>query len=122
MNGQKEISSLVNDTSVATTPTATSAEVLVQKLSAARLKVDQSSQQQTVQNNKGSKLVQQMQDLKVNGIVQNGEQCHSENDEPQREAGTPASTISSSEDSSANHQVERLAESSEETNSTAILG
>ena len=143
VNGQKEIANPAGSDSsattttttstttatatVAATTTATSSEVPVQKSSGGgRLKAEQppQPQQQTVQNNKTAKLVQQVQDLKINGIVQNGDQSHSENDvtENQREGGTPASTVSSSEDSSTNHPVERLADSSEETNSTAILG
>ncbi|XP_061941370.1 TPR-containing protein DDB_G0280363 isoform X6 [Apis cerana] len=86
----------------------------------------QSQQQQQQQNNnKGSKSVQQQQsqELKVNGIVQNGERRHSDSEtDQQREGSTPASTISSTEDSNVNHQVEHLAESSEENSGAAILG
>nr|XP_012147006.1 PREDICTED: formin-J isoform X2 [Megachile rotundata] len=86
----------------------------------------QQQQSQPQQNNKGSKLVQQQQqsqDLKVNGVVQNGERRHSDSEtDQQREGSTPASTISSTEDSNASHQVEHLAESSEENSGAAILG
>ncbi|XP_031773765.1 alpha-protein kinase 1 isoform X3 [Apis florea] len=88
----------------------------------------QQSQQQQQNNNKGSKSVQQQQqqqsqELKVNGIVQNGERRHSDSEtDQQREGSTPASTISSTEDSNVNHQVEHLAESSEENSGAAILG
>nr|XP_012147008.1 PREDICTED: CCR4-NOT transcription complex subunit 4 isoform X4 [Megachile rotundata] len=85
----------------------------------------QQQQSQPQQNNKGSKLVQQQQqsqDLKVNGVVQNGERRHSDSEtDQQREGSTPASTISSTEDSNASHQVEHLAESSEENSGAAIL-
>nr|XP_033324603.1 protein kinase 4 isoform X2 [Megalopta genalis] len=84
-------------------------------------------QQQPQQNNKGSKFVQQQQqtsqELKVNGVVQNGERRHSDSEtDQQREGSTPASTISSTEDSNVIHQVEHLTESSEENNGAAILG
>lgn len=88
----------------------------------------QQQQQQQQNNNKGSKSVQQQQqqqsqELKVNGIVQNGERRHSDSEtDQQREGSTPASTISSTEDSNVNHQVEHLAESSEENSGAAILG
>ncbi|XP_054005233.1 probable serine/threonine-protein kinase tsuA isoform X3 [Hylaeus anthracinus] len=86
----------------------------------------QSPSQQQQQNNKGSKLVQQQQpsqELKVNGVVQNGERRHSDSEtDQQREGSTPASTISSTEDSNVNQQVEHLAESSEENSGAAILG
>ncbi|XP_076160222.1 CCR4-NOT transcription complex subunit 4 isoform X3 [Ptiloglossa arizonensis] len=86
--------------------------------------------QQQQQNNKGLKLIQQQQqqqqqtqELKVNGIVQNGERRHSDSEtDQQREGSTPASTISSTEDSNGNQQVEHLAESSEENNGAAMLG
>ncbi|XP_078052930.1 CCR4-NOT transcription complex subunit 4 isoform X2 [Augochlora pura] len=85
-------------------------------------------QQQPQQNNKGSKFVQQQQqqtsqELKVNGVVQNGERRHSDSEtDQQREGSTPASTISSTEDSNVIQQVEHLTESSEENNGAAILG
>lgn len=110
---------------------ALNSELVVQKLNA-KLKTDAAvghlQQSQTIlQNNKTSKLVQQIQDFKINGVVvQNGEQNlienHEINVELQREGSTPASTTSSSEDSNANHQVEHLLESNEEINNTAILG
>ncbi|XP_043517759.1 putative mediator of RNA polymerase II transcription subunit 12 isoform X4 [Frieseomelitta varia] len=88
-----------------------------------------SQQQSQQQSNKRSKLVQQQQqyqqsqELKVNGIVQNGDRRHSDSEtDQQREGSTPASTISSTEDSNVNHQVEHLVESSEENNGAAILG
>ncbi|KZC12439.1 CCR4-NOT transcription complex subunit 4, partial [Dufourea novaeangliae] len=88
----------------------------------------QQQQQQQQQNNKGSKLVQQQQqqqpqEVKINGIVQNGERRYSDSEtDQQREGSTPASTISSTEDSNVNQQVEHLTESCEENNGAAILG
>lgn len=114
VNGQKEIRNY--------TAESTSSEV-VQKSSGGRLKVEQ-PQQQTVPSAKGSKLVRQLQDLNdINGVVQNGEHSNSESEsEPQREGSTPASTISSLDDSNANNQAERLGDSCEEIGSAAILG
>ncbi|KOC60679.1 CCR4-NOT transcription complex subunit 4 [Habropoda laboriosa] len=91
------------------------------------LQQQQSQSQHQQQNSKGSKLIQQQQqqsqELKVNGVVQNGERRHSDSEtDQQREGSTPASTISSTEDSNVNHQAEHLAESSEENNGAAILG
>lgn len=114
-NGQKES---LDSMTVAT------AEQLVQKL---KLKSEQ-----CVQNNNKTaiKLTQQVQELKINGIVLNGDQDSDELQlQRQREGGTPASTISSSEDSSSiistsNQQVERLLEANcEESigNSTLVL-
>lgn len=85
----------------------------------------QQSQQQQQQTSKTSKLVQQSQshEVKVNGVLQNGERRHSDCEtDHQREGSTPASTISSTEDSNLNHQVEHLAESSEENNGAVLLG
>lgn len=126
VNGQKEIVNLSGELSTSTTTTPTSAitttttsgETGVQKSNVVKLKTDQSAQQQT---NKVSKLTQQVRDLTINGIVVNGELTHAENEvDLQREGSTPASTVSSSEDSSIlNHQGERLADSNEEA---GILG
>ncbi|XP_017886390.1 putative uncharacterized protein DDB_G0271606 isoform X4 [Ceratina calcarata] len=88
----------------------------------------QQQQQQQQQNSKGSKLIhhqqqQQSQELKVNGVIQNGDRRHSDSEtDQQREGSTPASTISSTEDSNVNHQAEHLTESSEENSGAAILG
>ncbi|KAG7190066.1 hypothetical protein KM043_006207 [Ampulex compressa] len=84
----------------------------------------QQQPQQQQQSSKTSKLVQQQsQEVKINGLVHNGERRHSDSEtDQQREGSTPASTISSTEDSNANHQAEHLAESSEENNGAAILG
>lgn len=114
INGQKDIRSFSSETN---------SEVL-QKLGN-KCKTEQQQQQQQ-QSSKGSKLVQQQQqaqELKVNGVVQNGERRHSDSEtDQQREGSTPASTISSTEDSNVNHQAEHLAESSEENSGAAILG
>lgn len=124
VNGQKEIvnsivtTELSSNTTTTTTTTTTSGESGLQKSNVSKLKTDQLGQQQT--NGKVSKLGQQVRDVKLNGVIVNGELSHAENDvDLQREGGTPASTVSSSEDSSI-HQGERLAESSNEE--AAILG
>lgn len=121
VNGQvKDMTVSSNSTIIETSPGE-----LVQK-SSTKLRAEQ-SQQQTGQNSKGTKLVQQIQDLKINGILQNGtEHIHVENNDividSQREGSTPASTISGSEDSNAINHSDRLIESSEESNSAVLLG
>ncbi|XP_066582625.1 uncharacterized protein Cnot4 [Prorops nasuta] len=107
VNGQKDIRNFSAD----------AASEVLQK-SNSRSKTDQ-------QSNKTSKLIQQTQELKINGIVQNGEERrHSECEtDQQREGSTPASTISSTEDSNVNTHTENLVESPiEENNGAAILG
>ncbi|KAJ8681844.1 hypothetical protein QAD02_017636 [Eretmocerus hayati] len=123
VNGQEEMANVASD-SVTSLVTVESSEVLVQKTSAVRLKTDQSTQQQQQQSGKLTKLTQQVHDMKINGLLPNGEHNHSESDilDLQREGSTPASTVSSSEDSIVNHQIERLVDSIEDTNSAAILG
>ena len=70
--------------------------------------VQKSNGRYKIEQQKGTKLlVQQIQELKINGVVQTREHSQSESEpETQREGSTPASTISSSEDSNANHQTE----------------
>nr|XP_034179338.1 putative uncharacterized protein DDB_G0271606 isoform X5 [Osmia lignaria] len=133
MNGQKDIRNYSSETnSDVLQKLGNKCKSEQQQQSPPQQQQQQSSQpqqqSQPQQNNKGSKLVQpqqqqQSQDLKVNGIVQNGERRHSDSEtDQQREGSTPASTISSSEDSNVNNQVEHLAESSEENSGAAILG
>ncbi|XP_034179336.2 CCR4-NOT transcription complex subunit 4 isoform X3 [Osmia lignaria lignaria] len=133
MNGQKDIRNYSSETnSDVLQKLGNKCKSEQQQQSPPQQQQQQSSQpqqqSQPQQNNKGSKLVQQQQqqqsqDLKVNGIVQNGERRHSDSEtDQQREGSTPASTISSSEDSNVNNQVEHLAESSEENSGAAILG
>ncbi|XP_068978117.1 myb-like protein P isoform X2 [Bombus flavifrons] len=130
INGQKDIRNFSSESN---------SDVL-QKLGSKCKSEQQSQPQQSPpqqqlqqQSNKGSKLVQhqqqqqqqqqQSQELKVNGIMQNGERRHSDSEtDQQREGSTPASTISSTEDPNVNHQVEHLTESSEENSGAAILG
>lgn len=103
INGQKEIRNY----------SAESNGESVQKPNG-RFKIEQNSVQQ-----QGAKLLaQQIQELKMNGVVQPREhsQSESEPDVP-REGSTPASTISSSEDSNANQPIEFS-----EEGSTAVLG
>lgn len=110
INGQKDIRNFSSETN---------GDVLQKLGNKCKSEQQQPSQQQ---NNKASKIQQQQsQEVKINGVVQNGERRHSIS-EDQREGSTPASTISSTEDSNVNQQVEHLAESSEESNGAAILG
>ncbi|KAI4488633.1 hypothetical protein M0802_011449 [Mischocyttarus mexicanus] len=116
VNGQKDIRNFSAETN---------SDVL-QKLGN-KCKVEQQQQQQQHQQQQSSKISKSAQqpssELKINGIVQNGERRHSDSEtDQQREGSTPASTISSSEESNVNHQVEQLVESSEENNGAAILG
>ena len=69
------------------------------------------------------KLMQQINDLKINGVVQNGDYSQSDRDvDSQRERSTPASTISSSDDSNTNQQIEHLIKPKEENDSSTLLG
>lgn len=116
ITGQKDVRNFSADTN---------SEIL-QKLGN-KCKMEQQQQQQQPQSqqiSKTSKLVQsQSHEIKVNGTLQNGERRHSDSEtDQQREGSTPASTISSTEDSNVNHQTEHLAESSEENSTAAILG
>lgn len=69
------------------------------------------------------KIKQQFNDLKINGVVQNVEYSHLDREgESQGERGTPTSTISSSDDSNAIHQIEVLAKLKEDNDRSALLG
>ncbi|XP_043265525.1 RNA polymerase II degradation factor 1 isoform X3 [Colletes gigas] len=120
INGQKDIRNFTSETN------SDVLQKLGNKCKSEQQQQQQPSPQQQQQSNKGSKLVQQQQqsqEVKVNGVVENGERRHSDSEtDQQREGSTPASTISSTEDSNVNQQVEHLAESSEENNGAAILG
>lgn len=116
ITGQKDVRNFSADTN---------SEIL-QKLGN-KCKMEQQQQQQQPQSqqiSKTSKLVQsQSHEIKVNGTLQNGERRHSDSEtDQQREGSTPASTISSSEDSTGNHQAEHLGESSEESSGAVLLG
>ncbi|KAL2715288.1 myb-like protein I isoform X1 [Vespula squamosa] len=115
VNGQKDIRNFSAETN---------SDVLQKLGNKCKVEQQQQQQQQQQQSNKISKPAQQpSNELKINGVVQNGERRHSDSEtDQQREGSTPASTISSSEDSNVNHQVEQLVESSEENNGAAILG
>ncbi|XP_025159580.1 probable serine/threonine-protein kinase tsuA isoform X3 [Harpegnathos saltator] len=121
INGQKDIRNFSADTN---------SEMLQKlgnkcKLEHQQQQQQSQQQQQQQQTSKTSKLVQQSQshEVKVNGVLQNGERRHSDSEtDQQREGSTPASTISSTEDSNLNHQAEHLAESSEENNGAVLLG
>ncbi|XP_012235204.1 protein kinase 4 isoform X2 [Linepithema humile] len=114
ITGQKDVRNFTADTN----------SEMLQKLGN-KCKIEQQQQQlQPQQTSKTSKLVQsQSHEVKVNGALQNGERRHSDSEtDQQREGSTPASTISSTEDSNVNHQAEHLAESSEENNGAVLLG
>ncbi|XP_047358514.1 myb-like protein I isoform X2 [Vespa velutina] len=115
VNGQKDIRNFSAETN---------SDVLQKLGNKCKVEQQQQQQQQQQQSNKISKPAQQpSNELKINGVIQNGERRHSDSEtDQQREGSTPASTISSSEDSNVNHQVEQLVESSEENNGAAILG
>lgn len=118
ITGQKDVRNFSADTN----------SEMLQKLGN-KCKMEQQQQQQQQSppqqiSNKTSKLVQlQSHEVNVNGAFQNGERRHSDSEmDQQREGSTPASTISSTEDSNVNHQTEHLAESSEENNGAVLLG
>lgn len=112
ITGQKDVRNFSADTN----------SEMLQKLGN-KCKIEQQQQQlQPQQTSKTSKLVQS-HEVKVNGTLQNGERRHSDSEtDQQREGSTPASTISSTEDSNVIHQAEHLAESSEENNGAVLLG
>lgn len=69
------------------------------------------------------KLMQQINDLTINGMVQNGDFSHSDRDgDSQPERSTPISTISNSDDSNANEEVDHLVKSKEANDSLTVLG
>lgn len=69
------------------------------------------------------KLKQQFNDLKINGIVQSVDYNHLDRDgELQGERCTPTSTISSSDDSNAIHQIELLSKLKEDNDRSTLLG
>lgn len=118
ITGQKDVRNFSADTN----------SEMLQKLGNKCKMEQQQQQQQQPQpqqiSNKTSKLVQlQSHEVNVNGAFQNGERRHSDSEtDQQREGSTPASTISSTEDSNVNHQTEHLAESSEENSGAILLG
>ncbi|KAL6264103.1 hypothetical protein P5V15_004181 [Pogonomyrmex californicus] len=118
ITGQKDVRNFSADTN----------SDMLQKLGNKCKMEQQQQQQQPLQSqqnsNKTSKLVQlQSHEVKVNGAFQNGERRYSDSEtDQQREGSTPASTISSTEDSNVNHQTEHLAESSEENSGAILLG
>ncbi|XP_033213310.1 alpha-protein kinase 1 isoform X2 [Belonocnema kinseyi] len=68
-------------------------------------------------------IMQKMNDLKINGMVQIGDFSYSDRDEKsQPERSTPVSTISNSDDSNANEEVDHLVKSKETNDSSALLG
>ncbi|XP_015602796.1 uncharacterized protein LOC107271372 isoform X3 [Cephus cinctus] len=93
---------------------------------AGRCKPDSQSQLQSQQQQKSQSAQIKKpapEEVKVNGLMENGERSQSESEaEPQREGSTPASTVSSSEDSNPNHNGERLTESGEDNGGMAVLG
>ena len=110
VNGQNEFETFSSDSVIET-----------EQKSASKKKVDQ-SQPHTTQDSE-LKLTQQINDLKINGVVQNGDYSLSERDrEIQRERSTPVSTISNSDDSNANQQVHNLVKPKEENDSLSLLG
>ncbi|KAL0113093.1 hypothetical protein PUN28_012364 [Cardiocondyla obscurior] len=116
ITGQKDVRNFSADTNCE----------MLQKLGN-KCKIEQQLQQQPQPqqiSNKTSKLVQlQSHEINVNGAFQNGERRHSDSEmDQQREGSTPASTISSTEDSNVNHQAEHLTESSEENSGAILLG
>ncbi|XP_033213313.1 CCR4-NOT transcription complex subunit 4 isoform X4 [Belonocnema kinseyi] len=67
-------------------------------------------------------IMQKMNDLKINGMVQIGDFSYSDRDEKsQPERSTPVSTISNSDDSNANEEVDHLVKSKETNDSSALL-
>lgn len=119
ITGQKDVRNFSADTN---------SEMLPKLGNKCKMDQQQQQQQQPPQpqqiSNKTSKLVQlQSHEINVNGAFQNGERRHSDSEmDQQREGSTPASTISSTEDSNINHQTDHLAESSEENNGAVLLG
>lgn len=114
ITGQKDVRNFSADTN---------SEILQKLGNKCKLEQQQQQQPQSQQISKTSKLVQsQSHEIKVNGTLQNGERRHSDSETDQREGSTPASTISSTEDSNVNHQAEHLTESSEENNGAVLLG
>ncbi|XP_036145867.1 putative uncharacterized protein DDB_G0286901 isoform X2 [Monomorium pharaonis] len=117
ITGQKNVRNFSTDTN----------NEMLQKLGN-KCKMEQQQQQQPQSqqiNNKTSKLALKvnLHEVNVNGTFQNGERRHSDSEtDQQREGSTPASTISSTEDSNVNHQAEHLAESSEENGGVVLLG
>lgn len=115
ITGQKDVRNFSADTN----------SEMLQKLGN-KCKMEQQQPQPQPQqiSNKTSKLVQlQSHEINVNGAFQNGERRHSDSEmDQQREGSTPASTISSTEDSNVNHQAEHLTESSEENSGAVLLG
>ncbi|XP_011882356.1 PREDICTED: alpha-protein kinase 1 isoform X2 [Vollenhovia emeryi] len=112
ITGQKDVRNFSADTN----------SEMLQKLGN-KCKMEQQQQQQPQISNKTSKLVQlQSHEVNVNGAFQNGERRHSDSEmDQQREGSTPASTISSTEDSNINHQAEHLVESSEENSGSGAV-
>ncbi|XP_071633598.1 uncharacterized protein Cnot4 isoform X1 [Temnothorax longispinosus] len=116
ITGQKDVRNFSADTN---------GEMLQKLGNKCKMEQQQQQQPQPLQiSNKTSKLVQlQSHEVNVNGAFQNGERRHSDSEmDQQREGSTPASTISSTEDSNVNHQAEHLAESSEENSAAVLLG
>lgn len=111
VNGQKDVRNCSVDSIIETE----------QQKSAIKQKIDNAQSHRILDSE--LKLKQQFNDLKINGVVQNVDYSHLERDgESQCERGTPTSTISSSDDSNAIHQIELLAKLKEDNDHSTLLG